>query len=231
VGKKTQPLKRLDLVREVVDRIRSQILAGDFDPEGLLPPEGKLGETLGVSRTVVREAMRILGAQGLVEVSQGKRPRIRPADPETVVETFGTYLDRGDHTLLDLVEVRRPIETAIAALAAKRATPEQVAAMEKTIKEMASAKTLKVNVEADAHFHDLLAESTGNPLFSLILTTVSRAMRRSHSQTISRTGANRAWKSHKIILDAIRKGDADAAREAMLDHLRMAEEDLKENQP
>jgi GntR family transcriptional regulator, transcriptional repressor for pyruvate dehydrogenase complex len=225
-----QPLKRLDLVREVVDRIRAQILGGEFEPEGVLPPEGRLGESLGVSRTVVREAMRILGAQGLVEVSQGKRPRIRPADPQTVLETFGTYLQRGDHSLLDLVEVRRPLETEMVALAAQRATPAQVAVMEKALDDMAAAKTLKARVEADARFHDLLAASTGNPLFSLLLTTVAAAMRRSRSETISRTGADRALQGHRAVLAAVRAGDPDAARAAMYEHLRMAEEDLRDAQ-
>ena len=223
-----QPLKRLSLVREVVDRIRNQILAGEYGPDDLLPPEGRLGESLGVSRTVVREAMRILGAQGLVEVSQGKRPRIRPADPQTVVETFGTYLQRGDHSLLDLIEVRLPLETEMVALAARRATASQMTVMEQAIKEMAAAKNLQMRVEADARFHELLAESTGNPLFSLLLTTVSEAMRRSRSETIARTGADRALRGHRAILAAIRKRDADAARKAMAEHLRMAEEDLRD---
>jgi GntR family transcriptional repressor for pyruvate dehydrogenase complex len=224
----SQPLKRLNLVREVVNRIRTQILAGEYGPEDLLPPEGRLGESLGVSRTVVREAMRILGAQGLVEVSQGKRPRVRPADPQTVLDTFGTYLQRGDHTLLDLIEIRLPLETEMVALAAQRATAAQIAAMAQTINEMASAKNLQRRVEADARFHELLAESTGNPLFSLLLTTVSEAMRRSRSETLSRTGTDRALRGHRAILAAIRKQDAGAGRKAMAEHLRMAEEDLRD---
>ncbi|HBO45622.1 MAG TPA: hypothetical protein DD670_17185 [Planctomycetaceae bacterium] len=230
-GRAMQPLKRVGLVREVVDRLREQILAGVYESGAAIPPEGRLGESLGVSRTVVREAMRILGAQGLVEVSQGKRPRVRPADPQTVVETFGTYLQRGDHTLLDLIEVRLPLETAMVALAAERATAAQLAEMEKSIDEMAGATSLPKRVEADARFHELLAESTGNPLFSLLLTTVSGAMRRSRNQTISKTGADRALKGHSAILAAVRAKDSDAARRAMLEHLRMAEEDLQDTQP
>ena len=78
------PLPRLDLVQEVTERLREQILAGAFDADRSLPPEGQLGQALGVSRTVIREAMRILAAQGLVEVSQGRTPRVKPADPTHV---------------------------------------------------------------------------------------------------------------------------------------------------
>jgi len=225
------PLKRQDLVAAVAGRLRAQILDGQYEPDGILPPEGQLGEKLGVSRTVVREAMRILGAQGLVKVSQGMRPRVSPADPQTVVETLSTYLQRGDHSLLDLVEVRLPLEGEIAALAAHRATPEQIAALEATIVELSAAKNLAARVEADNRFHELLAESTGNPVFSLLLTTVSGTLRRSRSETLARTGVGRALEGHRAVLDAVRRKDPEASRHAMREHLKMAEQDLGADAP
>lgn len=225
------PLKRQDLVAAVAGRLRAQILDGQYEPDGILPPEGQLGEKLGVSRTVVREAMRILGAQGLVKVSQGKRPRVSPADPQTVVETLSTYLQRGDHSLLDLVEVRLPLEGEIAALAAHRATPEQIAALEATIEDLSAAKNLAARVEADNRFHELLAESTGNPVFSLLLTTVSGTLRRSRSETLARTGVGRALEGHRAVLDAVRRKDPEASRHAMREHLKMAEQDLGGDAP
>jgi len=215
------------LVRAAVERIREQILAGAYEPENLLPPEGKLGETLGVSRTVVREAMRMLAAQGLVEVSQGRRPRVRPADPETVVETFGTYLERGSHPLLDLIEVRRPLETEIAALDAQRATPREVQTLEEAMEAMTGAKTFEEMVTADIEFHRGLAQATGNPLFQLLLKTLAGAMRRSRQETLARTGIERALKGHAAILSAVQSRNPEAARTAMFTHLGMAEKDLR----
>lgn len=220
-------MQKVDLVREVVNRLRDQIITKQFEPNGLMPPEGDLCKTFGVSRTVIREAMRMLRAQGLVEVSQGRAPRVRMADPQHVVESFGTFLQRGDHSLLDLLEVRRPLETEIAALAARRATPPQIKKMEEAIKRQAKASTREEQIDADIRFHDLLAEAAGNPIFELLLTTLAGLMRRSRQETISRLGSKRALAGHRAVLAAIRRTDVRAAREAMLKHLAMAEEDLR----
>jgi GntR family transcriptional regulator, transcriptional repressor for pyruvate dehydrogenase complex len=223
-----KPLHRLDLVREVVERLREQIIGRVFGPTGAIPPEGELGQALGVSRTVIREAMRSLAAQGLVEVSQGRRPRVKPADPQTVVDTFSTYLQREDHCLLDLVEVRQPLETAIAALAADRATEADLESLEQSILEQAAARTRNQRIEEDIHFHALLARATGNPVFTLLLKAVVGLLRRSLQETLARSGIERSLEGHRTILAAIRRHDADAARQAMFDHLTHAEQDLRE---
>lgn len=220
-------VQKVDLVREVVNRLRNQIIAGQFEPSGLMPAEGRLCEMFSVSRTVVREAMRMLCAQGLVEVSQGRVPRVRRADPQHVVESFGTFLQRGDYSLLDLLEVRRPLEAEIAALAARRATPPRIKEMEETIKQQAKASTLEEQIDTDIRFHDLLVEAAGNPIFGLLLTTLAGLMRRSRQETISRVGSKRALAGHRAVLAAIRRADVRAARKAMLSHLAMAEEDLR----
>jgi len=212
----------------VVERLRAQIIAGAFGAEGPIPTEGQLGQTLGVSRTVIREAMRSLAAQGLVAVSQGRRPRVKPADPQTVVDTFHTYLQREDHSLLDLVEVRRPLEAAIAALAAERALHGHLEHMEQALEELASARSMGRRIEADLRFHDLLAEATGNPIFPVLLRTLAGLMRRSREKTLARTGVERSLSGHRAILAAVKLHDSEAARQAMIEHLTQAEQDLRE---
>jgi GntR family transcriptional regulator, transcriptional repressor for pyruvate dehydrogenase complex len=222
-----RPLRRLDLVREVSQRLREQIIAGDFDADGAIPSEGQLGQSLGVSRTVIREAMRSLAAQGLVEVSQGRQPRVKPADPQTVVDTFNTFVRRGDHSLLDLVEVRRPLEAAIAALAAQRATQADVEALEDAIRQQAAANTKRRRVATDLLFHDLLAKATGNPIFNLLLDAVGGLMRRSREETLVRAGVERSLAGHREVLAAVKLRDSEAARQAMLEHFVNAEQDLQ----
>ena len=228
------PLKRVqrvDLVQEVVDRLREQVVSGRFAPDTPLPPEGELGRTLGVSRTVIREAMRTLRAQGLVEVSQGRRPRVKPADPRDLVQALGTFLQRGDHSLLHLTEVRIPLETEIASMAAQRATPAQIEAMETALRRMTAAGKLDDQIEADVEFHNLLAVATGNPVFELLLATLAGLMRQSRRRTLSRTGLARADAGHLAVLAAVRQADPRRAREAMREHLTMAQEDLRGDHP
>jgi GntR family transcriptional repressor for pyruvate dehydrogenase complex len=222
------PLQRVDLVREAAERLRDQIIAGEFGLDGAMPPESQLGLALGVSRTVIREAMRTLAAQGLVELSQGRQARVRPVDPQTVVDTFHTYLQREDHSLLDLVEVRQPLEAAIAALAAERATDADIASLEQSILAQAAARVKKDRIEEDVRFHAILARSTGNPVFSLLLSTVVGLMRRSLNETLTRTGIERSLAGHRTVLAAVRRRDPDAARKAMFEHLTLAEHNLRE---
>lgn len=226
-----KPLQRLNLVQEAVERLREQIITGVFGVDGVMPPEGQLGQTLGVSRTVIREAMRILAAQGLVEVSQGRQPRVKPADPQTVIDTFNTYLQREDHSLLNLVEVRRPLEAAIAALAAERAAPVHIEQLEESIRHQIAARNKADRIEEDLRFHDLLAVATGNPVFLVLLRAVAGLMRRSRQETLAQAGLERSVVGHQTILAAIKRHDADAARQAMLEHISHAEEDLREKDP
>lgn len=219
-------LKRPSLVQEVVGQMRDQIISGEWESGEPMPPEGKLCENMGVSRTVIREAMRTLSAQGLVEVSQGKRPYVKHADPGTVIETIGTYLQRKNHSLLDLIEVRRPLEAEIAGLAAQRAKPPQIKKIQDLLDSVSAKSSLRELIEADFSFHALLAEASGNPLFPLLLKSLANVMRSSHHETLGRTGLERAKPGHIAILKAVRDGDAVAAKDAMLEHLKMAEEDL-----
>lgn len=221
------PLERPDRVAQVLEQLREQIMVGAFGADGVLPPEGTLAVDLGVSRTVVREAMRMLRSQGLVEVSQGKPPRVKPADPQAAIDSLGLLLRRSQGTLLHLVEARRPLESEIAALAAERATPEHLTRLAASIEQLTSARTLAERIEADVQFHRILAESTGNPVFCLVLETVSGPLHQSRRRTIAQSGVEVAAKGHREVLAAIRRRDGRAARAAMLDHLTLAERDLR----
>jgi DNA-binding FadR family transcriptional regulator len=221
------PLQPVDLVKEIVRRIREQIFAGHFGSDGEIPTEAELSEMYGVSRTVIREAMRTLRTQGLVEVARGRRPRVKPADPQVAVESLQALMLRTDVDLHHLGEVRRPLEVEIAGLAAERATTEQIDAMRQAIDSQANARSVQKQTDADTRFHELLAESTRNPLLKVLLSTVAPLLNKSRRRTISRVGTERAVAGHNAILAAIKRRDKTKARAAMREHLRMAEEDLE----
>ncbi|HVX15406.1 MAG TPA: FadR/GntR family transcriptional regulator [Pirellulales bacterium] len=226
-SRRLTPVDRPDMVSEVLRQLSDQIMSGVFGPGGALPPEGALAETFGVSRTVVREAMRTLRAQGLVEVSQGKLPRVKPADPEAATASLALLLRRSAGTLLDLVEARRPLESEIALLAAERATPEDCDRLSAAIDHLVAARTLDDRVEADVQFHRTLGEATGNPVFCLMLETIAGLLRESRRQTLAQSGTEIAAQGHRAVLDAVRRGEGAAAKAAMLEHLNLAERDLR----
>lgn len=221
------PLISENLVDEVVGRLKAHIVTGQLAADAPLPAEGKLAESFRVSRTVIREAMRILRAQGLVEISQGRKPRVKRADTQATIESLDALLSRSTGSLTHLTEVRRPLEIEIAGLAAERATAEQLAALKQVNSDLAAANTLEAAVTADVRFHRLLAEATGNPIFVLMLETIAQLLTESRRRTIAASGQQLALEEHVSILATIISRDHAAAREAMAQHMRLIERDLK----
>jgi GntR family transcriptional repressor for pyruvate dehydrogenase complex len=210
---------RKPLAAEAAGRLREHLLAGGAGSGGSLPSEARLGKALGVSRTVLREALKILEGQGLVELSQGRRARLRPAHAEAAIGSLDLMLRRAEGSLADLVEVRRPLESEIAALAAVRAGDEHLRRASRALDELRQAATLAARVEADVRFHRILAEAAGNPLFVLLLDVLAGLLQRSRVRSIGRFGVQAALAGHRRILAALRRRDSEAARRAMLAHL------------
>ncbi len=225
VGGKAEP--EGDLVSQVIDHLRKEIVSGSYAAGTTLPSEGSMAESLAVSRTVIREAMRSLRSQGLIVMSQGARPRVAEVDLRPTVESFELLLKRSRTTLLQLTEVRRPLEATIAGLAAERAGDAHIAALQAAIDDLERATTLADRVDADIRFHDQLAEATGNPVFSVLLKTLGGLLEASRRRTIQSAGPKPALIGHREILAAIRKSDAKAAEAAMRRHLDWAEDDIK----
>jgi DNA-binding FadR family transcriptional regulator len=220
------PLPQLNRVRGTVEQLQQQIIAGVYGIDGLLPSEMQLAQAMGVSRTVIREAMRMLGAQGLVEVSQGRVSRVKKPDTQVAADAIGVHLQREGHYMEDLIEVRRFLETAIATLAAERATAEHIQRLEENLDLLASQKNLDHQIEADLQFHDLLAETTGNPVFQILLKALAGPMLESRKRTLPQSGVERSLAGHRNILAALKHHNPDEARQAMLDHLSEAQKDL-----
>jgi len=223
-----ESLTKPDLVASVTSQLTERIVAGDFESGGTLPPEGELATSYGVSRTVIREAMRGLRAHGLVEISQGRLPRVRPPDPKAAIASLEMLLRRNQASLLHLVEARRPLESEIAALAAERATSEQHRQLEQAVHELAAARKVNQRIEADVKFHHILAEATGNPVFVLLLETLEGFLRESRKNTLVYSGLEVALQGHRAVFQAVQARKPDQARGAMLEHLLMATRDLNQ---
>ena len=115
----------------------------------------------------------------------------------------------------------------MAELAAQRATPTQVAVLREANERLAAAQDLAGQVAADLEFHERLAEATGNPVFLLLQRTLAQLMKEYLLGTMSRIGSRRTIRSHTPIIDAIERGDAEAAHRSMAKHLEMAEADVR----
>lgn len=216
------------LVDQVVGRLRQQILDGSFEPGDKLPPEGQLAETYGVSRNVVREAMRTLRGEGLVDVGQGRPARVAAPEPQLITDRLQLML-RADprQSLLHLLDVRRALETEAAALAARHHDEPHRARLASAIEALERADSIEDRVVADLRFHVELAHATTNPLFPLLTDAVLPLFSELISRVTVGDGSKRAAKAHRRVLDAIMARDPERARREMWNHLDVAEADLR----
>ena len=218
-------LPRRPLAERVADKIVESIADGALRP-GARIVESDIVHRLGVSRAPIREAMKMLQSQGLIEISQGRRPRILPASPATVVESLGTLVTRSDISLRQLTEVRRPLEIEIAGLAAERAGEQDLQDMQDAVNALRDAAGFQMQIAADIRFHEALANASGNPLFGIVLDVFAQQLHESRRQTLKQSGKAMALSYHRRILSAVKKRDAAKARQLMARHMQQTREDI-----
>lgn len=222
-----EPETDVGLVEKTTIALRSRIVNGVYGSDGELPPQAELCDELGVSRSVVREAMQRLQSQRLLELGQGRRPRVVPPGSAALAESLQMVMDRTEASWSHLGEVRQTLEVHIAGLAAEHATPIDVRELEKTIAAMQATDDIAAQVEADMRFHRLLAQATGNPIYVFLLDALASLLRASRERTIGKGGIEPALRGHAHILEAIRRRDLAAARAAMAEHLEESQSDLR----
>ena len=154
-------IKRRRLFQDVVQRIQDLIRDERLKPGDRLPAERELAEQLQVSRSSLREAMRTLELQELVVSKPGAGTFVRAEAPEPVNDALVAYLSEGKDALLDVFEMRHILEPQIAALAAERATPEDLQRMEEMLAAQADQISRgETGAEGDTAFHFAMAEAT-----------------------------------------------------------------------
>jgi GntR family transcriptional repressor for pyruvate dehydrogenase complex len=218
------------LADTVADRIAERILTGEVTPGDTLPPERELCREFGVSRTVIREAIRSLSGKGLVAAVGGSGVRVLAVDAGTVGESLRNLLRSSDVDYAKVDEVRRAIEIAAAGVAASRRTREDVACADAVLRRMRDRiDDLEACVQADLAFHRAIADATRNELYSMLLDSLGAPLVDVRRTNLGRGGIARRRRiiaAHRRILDAVDAGNADAARAAMESHLDEVREAL-----
>jgi DNA-binding FadR family transcriptional regulator len=210
-----------DNVSKVVSHFEELILSGALAPGDLLPSERAIASEMDVGRNVVREAISRLASMGLVSTMHGSGTRVEAPSGRPITQTYERLLRRGRLELAQLAQVRLPLETAIAGLAAANRSEEQLGRLARTQEALASERAgLEEQVQADLDFHAILAEASGNPLFDLVLSPIQELLIESRRRTLGRHGARLAYEHHAAILEAVQGRDAAAAAEAMRRHLQ-----------
>jgi GntR family transcriptional repressor for pyruvate dehydrogenase complex len=220
------------IYEQIVQQIEESILKGELTEGSQLPAERDLARQFGVSRTAVREAIKALQEKGLVDALPGRGTFVTNGDTNPMRRSLDRIIKSGETDGWDyLVEVREILEPGIAALAAMRATEQDLAAMRDAVAVMdTAAQDSDAFIEADLDFHLALAEAAGNPIVLSLIDSIVGLLREQRLQ-IFRTGGGpeRGQYHHRRILDAVVRHDPQGARAAMQAHLSQVREDSRNN--
>ena len=219
------------LSQAVVSTCLSQIANEEYPPGTNLPPEGKLAQEFGVSRIVIREAIRTLSAKGVVAVRQGRNTVVNPVDHwnqlDPQVLLFRIKAGKGRALAQDLVEIRRMLEVEAAGLAAVRATEEDIVTLRELLASMVAAvPDATMHSPLENQFHARIWHAASNALLLHLLKTLGEVFGAAKEFVY---GSNLPdWDMYHItLLEAIERHDVDGARQAMNCDIARFEEELR----
>lgn len=214
-------LDKDSVVRRTVEQIKELIRNGVQDDDAKLPTERELATNLHVSRSSVREALRILSADGVIEIIPNKGSYVVGVDYKEAIEKM--FLENEITEILYLIEVRLAIEPMAASLAAERATEDQIQNLEQCHEELVN-KILSKKVEdiafIDEKFHDLVFQSAHNPLLHALYNFIKKLLKPHREEVLAvPIEAMKAVVEHDAITSAISQHDTKLAMQSMLQHL------------
>ena len=224
------PIRKTRFSEQAVEAIETMISRGNYAPGDRFLSENELGKELHVSRSSVREAVRILEVRGRVSVRHGRGIFI--AEPPEG-DSFAEWVRDNRASIIDHFEVRMIIEPKAAWHAASKADEDSLKAMEKTcelFEANAGKQDMAVLVKADSEFHRLIARSTNNRTLYFLMKTMTRSLSEGWITSLHIPGRiEKTIGEHGAILDAIRDRDPERAEGEMMRHLSNALSDIRDS--
>ncbi|MGE8203244.1 FadR/GntR family transcriptional regulator [Heyndrickxia sp. NPDC080065] len=230
--KKIQPKKIYEQVAsELVDMIRS----GQLKPGEKLDSVQQLAENFSVGRSAIREALTSLRAMGLIELKQGEGTFVKKFEASDITYPIVQAILMNKEDIVNLLEVRKILETGAVIAAAERRTEEDLENMKRALLGMKNAAiNEELGEKADLDFHLAIVNASHNPLLISLMSHVSDLMVKAMEETrriwlySEVSTLEKLYEQHARIWDCIDKGDSEHARSAMLDHLNNVEEMLED---
>lgn len=212
---------------QVMTYLRGLIRADGLRPGDRLPSETTIATNLGISRPIVREAMRMMAATGLIEMAVGRRATVSPLNGGILRNVIENAVLVGQADIGHVMEMRRGIEIAMVGLAANRRSDAAAAELQAIVAEMAGTLAdVDRYTELDIRLHLILAEATGNPLYLMLVEAFRQIFQTSMMIGIERWSEtaelDRVQSLHEEIVAAIVAKDAAAATRAMQCHFDSA---------
>ena len=216
-----EPIKKARIPDEIAARIKELILEGAFEPGAPLPSERVLAQQFGVSRGSVRDAFRKLEMLGLLEARHGSGTFPQKLSVDNLVAPLASVLTYNRDLQDELFDARRMFEPAVARVAAARIRPEEVDELQRIVDaQRQRAKAGQSIIAEDTAFHSTLARATHNAVVIRVMDTLNDLLLGSRRLALRRKGRPlRSVAGHEKVIAALRAGDAQAAAEAMHQHI------------
>lgn len=227
--KRNEQIQRRKLSHEIRDRLLDMIQSGELREGDAMPSEHDLMERFGVGRPSVREALQSLESLGLITIQHGEKARVKKVTAADIlfrIDSTITHLLSGSSQNVEyLREARQVFEAGVVAVAAQRATAEDVARLRERMEAMrGSTGDRKRFVQADQSFHAAIADITGNPILQAVSYAMLKWLYDTHDdEFLDLLGApkleNLTLREHQDIFDRIADKDAVGAARAISDHI------------
>lgn len=219
----THKLVYQSLGDQAVGAIADYILDQRLEPGAQLPGEETLAERFGVSRPVIREALKTLSGMGVVEIAKGKSPVVLPITSKPLLVYFNRAVRMERRTIIELVEVRRGIEVEAAGIAADRRSDADLGELDAALAAMrGSLGDADHYANQDVRFHVAIAAATGNQMFRHLVESIREALRTTISEGLRRRVSlaqlERVQEIHEQLRHEIATGSPDDARRTMNVH-------------
>lgn len=220
-----EPVKRTKVYAEVASQISRLIEEGRLKPGDRLPPERDLAEVFGVSRTSVRDAIRVLEMLGLVEPRHGEGTVVRQVPIDAIVRPLADAVVSSKDLTADLFDMRKMLEPPLARAAALRATAEDLDALREILARQAErTQAGEIAIAEDTAFHYRIATAAKNQVVLRLMDVIMDLLRESRTRSLQVRGRPaRSLAGHRRIFAAIQARDPGTAAEAMRIHIEEIE--------
>ncbi|MBP0453053.1 MULTISPECIES: FadR/GntR family transcriptional regulator [unclassified Kitasatospora] len=216
---------------EAIEKIKAMIVSGELRPGSRLPREPDLAERLGLSRNSLREAVKALSLIRVLDVRQGDGTYVTSLEPNLLMDALGFVVDfHQDDTVLEFLEVRRILEPAAAAMAARVMSDEDIAALREVLDGLSDDATLQELIDNDLEFHRRIAAGSGNTVLCSLIDGLSGPTARARIwRGLTEEGAVESTRQqHRAILDAITRRSPELARSWATVHVAGVEQWLRD---
>lgn len=217
---------RRNKVYEDVARQIERLILKKLRPGDKLPSERELAESLSVSRSSIRDAIRSLELMGMVEPRQGAGTIVREVTASSVANPLANALKRKEELMGELLDFRLMLEPPLASRAATHASPEEISEMEDILERQAQkVRTGESTIAEDSEFHYSVALASGNSVVLKVLDILMDLLRETRERSLQIDGRpQKSLAGHRRVLAAIKRHDAEAAKAAMRRHIEDVEE-------